>query len=195
MTEESGSVVLIVEDKERTARMYRLYLDDEYEVRVATDGKEGLEKLDHDVDVVLLDRLMPNLSGDEMLAELQSKDIDCRVVMVTAVDPDTDLLDMEFDQYLVKPVEEAELRSAVERMLARDALENQVQDMLAIASKLATLEAKLEPEQLEESGAYQQLLGEFEQLRNEADTPDPEEDYYSEATIEKLQTLLAETHE
>lgn len=189
----SGSedvVVLVVEDELDLVQTYRANLEEEYDVRTATDGEEGLEKLDGTVDVVLLDRRMPGMSGDEVLDAIRSRGVDCRVVMVTAVDPDTDLLHMDFDEYLVKPVTGAELRDAVERMLARNDLEDRIGEMFAVASKLATLESKLDIDQQERSEEHQQLLDEFQTLRDEVEIPDTEEDYYSEATLEKLQLLL-----
>lgn len=193
MSVMGGTTVLIVEDEQDLRETYRAALESEYEVRTASDGEAALETVDDAVDIVFLDRRMPGLSGDEVLHEVRDRGVDCRVVMVTAVDPDTDLLQMDFDEYLVKPVETDRLRSAVERMLARDAMEDQVREMFAVASKLATLESKLEISQQQRSERYQQLLEEFYALRDEIDLPSPEDDYYSESTLEKLQALLEAT--
>ena len=51
MSPSNEPVVLIVEDEPDVAETYRLYLDPDYDVRVAADGDEGLEMLDDDVDV------------------------------------------------------------------------------------------------------------------------------------------------
>ncbi|MEF8782473.1 MAG: response regulator [Haloarculaceae archaeon] len=187
------TTVLVVEDEQGLRETYRAALESEYEVRTASDGEAALETVDDAVDIVFLDRRMPGLSGDEVLHEVRDRGVDCRVVMVTAVDPDTDLLQMDFDEYLVKPVETDRLRGAVERMLARDAMEDQVRKMFAVASKLATLESKLEISQQQRSERHQQLLEEFYALRDEVDLPSPEDDYYSESTLEKLQALLEAT--
>lgn len=193
MSVMGGTTVLIVEDEQDLRETYRAALESEYEVRTASDGEAALETVDDAVDIVFLDRRMPGLSGDEVLHEVRDRGVDCRVVMVTAVDPDTDLLQMDFDEYLVKPVETDRLRGAVERMLARDAMEDQVREMFAVASKLATLESKLEISQQQRSERHQQLLEEFYALRDEVDLPSPEDDYYSESTLEKLQALLEAT--
>lgn len=191
MSVERDSVVLIVDDEPAVVEMYRLYLTEEYDVRTATDGEEALKKLDNVVDVVLLDRRMPGLSGDEVLERIRARAVDCRVVMVTAVNPDLDILDMEFDEYLVKPVTREQLQDAVERMLARDALKRRIMRMFALASKLATLEQKLDVEQLERSEEYQQLLKEFSTLRDDVELPD-RDTYYSDATLAKFQALVEE---
>jgi len=62
MSDSDRPVVLIVEDEPYVAETYRLWLREDYEVEMAHDGDEGLSKLDADVDVVLLDRMMPGLS-------------------------------------------------------------------------------------------------------------------------------------
>ncbi len=81
-------LVLVVEDEPDLADLYATWLRGEYRVRVAYGGREALEKLDDEVEVVLLDRRMPDLSGDEALKEIRERGFDCRVAMVTAVEPD-----------------------------------------------------------------------------------------------------------
>ena len=75
-----------------------------HDVRTAYGGEEALEKADEDVDLVFLDRQMPDMSGDDVLERVRERGLDCRVVMVTAVDPDFDIVEMPFDDYLTKPV-------------------------------------------------------------------------------------------
>lgn len=193
MDSEDDGVILIIDDEPETVETYRLFLNEEYEVREATDGQEGLTKVDQETDIVLLDRKMPGLSGDEVLAEIRSRDLDCRVVMVTAVEPDLDLLHLDFDEYIVKPVTEKELRQVVDRMLERNSVEDRIQEMFALASKLAILEAKLDIDQLEQSNEYQELLNQFATLRDEVTLPDVEEDYYLNEQVRKFQTLLNRT--
>ena len=54
MSDSEDPVVLIVEDEPDVAETYRLWLEENYEVRMAQNGDVGLEKLDSTVDVVLL---------------------------------------------------------------------------------------------------------------------------------------------
>lgn len=82
-------VVLVVDDEEDLANLYSQWLSDDYAVRTAYNGEQALERLDETVDVVLLDRRMPGLSGDDALNRIREREYDCRVAMVTAVDPDT----------------------------------------------------------------------------------------------------------
>lgn len=182
--------VLVVDDEQSIADSYEAHLESEYDVSVAYSGEEALETADEETDVVLLDRRMPEMSGDEVLGRIDERGLGCRVIMVTAVDPDLDIIEMPFDEYLTKPVTGDQLRETIQRMLARESQEVQIQEMFALASKLATLEAKLDYEQLEESDEYQEILAEFREMQREGGLPDSMDDPYLEATLEKMQALL-----
>ena len=184
--------VLVVDDEQAITDTYSELLDDRYTVEVSNSGEQALATLSEGIDVVLLDRRMPGMSGDELLEEIRARGVDCRVVMITAVDPDTNIIGMKFDEYLVKPVSEQQLHEVVERMLTRDHLDQQIQRMVNVASRLATLETKLDYEQLECSDEYDRLRSEFDSLRAEVTLPEETEDEYVHATIEKLDALLSE---
>jgi DNA-binding response OmpR family regulator len=111
--------VLVVEDEAEAADLYTKQLRDSYHVMTAYSGEEALEMIDPRVDIVLLDRRMPGLSGDEVLEEIRVREIPCRVIMVTAIDPDVEIIDLPFDEYLTKPVTGEELHETIERMLGR----------------------------------------------------------------------------
>lgn len=115
--------VLVVEDEEAVVEAYAMWLSDTANVRTATGGREALELVDEDVDAVLLDRRMPDLSGDETLAEMRERGHDCPVAMVTAVDPtvDVDGVDASFETYLTKPVTKEQIVDAVAELLERSA--------------------------------------------------------------------------
>jgi two-component system response regulator AdeR len=165
MSDSETPVVLIVEDEPDVAETYRLWLDDDYEVRLAEDGDEGLEKLDDDVDVVLLDRMMPGLSGDEVLERIRNGDLDCRVAMVTAVEPDFDILQMGFDAYLSKPIKSDELHNTVENLLERSEYDSLLQEYYALVEKQATLEATKSRAELANNDEYQALKDDIESMR------------------------------
>ncbi len=182
--------VLIVDDKPDVVGTYREQLDDTYTTQTANSGQEALEKLDTAVDVMLLDRRMPEMNGDEVLERVRERELGCWVVMVTAVDPDMDMVTLDFDEYLVKPVSGAQLNDAVERMLKRDRLDEQIQQIVELGSKLATLEAKLNYEQLQQSERYTELREEFGQLRDSVELTERDDDPYLEATVENIDALL-----
>jgi len=62
---------------------------------------------------------MPGMSGDEVLETLREEGHGCPVVMVTAVEPDEGMVDLSFDEYVVKPADREELLRTVERALSR----------------------------------------------------------------------------
>lgn len=109
--------VLFVDDEPALADGHAAQLSDEHDTRTAHDGRSALETLDADVDVVFLDRRMPGLTGEEVLEAIRENGYDCRVVMLTGVEPAADIVEMGFDEYLVKPVGADELRATVDRLL------------------------------------------------------------------------------
>src|SRR6056297_621842 len=178
MTSESP-VVLVVDDNRAIANTYTAFLSDEYTVRTAYNGKEALDELGPEVDVVLLDRRMPEVSGDAVLEEIQSRQLDCRVVMLTAVDPDFDIIDMGFDEYLVKPIEREELNDVVEEMLERATYDDDFRRYLALVSKKATLEEEKSTAELEASEEYTQIEDRLADRREQVgvDLSDLEEEF------------------
>ncbi|ELZ00934.1 response regulator receiver protein [Natrialba chahannaoensis JCM 10990] len=163
------SEVLVVDDEPRLADLFEGWLASKWSVSTAYSGEEALEKVSESVDLVLLDRRMPEQSGDDVLATIRSRGYDTRVVMVTAVDPDFDIIDMEFDDYLVKPVSKDELLDNVADVLERAAYESSVREYYSLASKRALLEKEKAEHELNESTAYQELLARIDDVAAETD--------------------------
>jgi len=161
--------VLAVDDEERVVQAIQLWLDDEYRVVTATSGPEALELLPGGVDVVLLDRHMPQMSGSDVLDRIREEGYDCRVAMVTAVDPDFDVVDMPFDHYVSKPVDGAELRSVVDGLLRLNEYDQQLRELYTLTRKISALEEKKSRGQLAESDRYNALLEREAELQSEVD--------------------------
>lgn len=161
--------VLIVEDEPEVAELYRGYLDGPYDVQVANTGEEALRLADEDVDGVLLDRRLPDISGAEVLAELRSRELDCRVAMVTAVEPDVDIVEMGFDLYLVKPATRDDILAAVERLGTRSSYDAKLRRTAALVTKRAVLETERTPAELRSSEEYGELLSRIESLQGDLD--------------------------
>jgi two-component system response regulator AdeR len=167
MSDEDTPVVLIVEDEPDVAETYNLWLAKDYEVRIAHDGDEGLGKLDDSVDVVLLDRMMPGASGDEVLQQIRDRGYECRVAMVTAVEPDFDILEMGFDAYLCKPIKSDELYDTVSNLLDRSEYDNLLQEYYSLVEKLATLEATKSSAELADNAEYRALQDRVDDLEDD----------------------------
>lgn len=109
--------ILVVEDENKIARFVELELKYEgYEVDIAEDGRKGLEKgLKQDIDLILLDVMLPGLSGMEVCRRIRQEGRQVPIIMLTAKDDVTDKvagLDMGADDYMTKPF-------AIEELLAR----------------------------------------------------------------------------
>jgi DNA-binding response OmpR family regulator len=161
--------VLIVEDEAQVADLYRSYLEDDYDVTVATTGEDALDTVGDDTDAVLLDRRLPDRPGAEVLAAIRDRGLDCRVAMVTAVEPDVDIVEMGFDLYLVKPATHDDIRTVVDRLGTRANYDETLQETAALVTKRAVLEAERTAAELESSPEYQQLLDDIEALQDDLD--------------------------
>jgi len=166
---EDTPTVLVVDDERDLADLYAAWLEADYRVRTAYGGDEAMAALDETVDVALIDRLMPAVSGDEVLEHVRREAYACRVSMVTAVEPDFDIIEMGFDEYIVKPIRRDELLEVVESLLSRSTYDRQLQEFFALASKRAALQAQKTERELEDSDAYSDLTADLEAMRTELD--------------------------
>lgn len=169
MTATDRPVVLVVDDYPDVADLYATWLESEYAVRTAYDGQAALKLLDKTVDVVLLDRKMPNLSGEALLAEIRARDLDCRVAAVTGIQPDFDVIEMPLDAYLQKPVRQTELIETVQSLLRRAEYDEHLRQYCALASRKAALETEKSQRELEQSQAYAALEERIASLAHETD--------------------------
>ena len=165
--------VLVVEDERALIELYVRWLEDDYTVLTAAGGEEALEQFSEDIDVVLLDRLMPGMSGDEVLEEIRERIPDCEVAMVTAVEPDFDVITMGFDDYLTKPVEREELLETIDRLLSRTQFDDIEQELYALSSKQAALRSSKPKEELDENEEFSELQRRIDELRDELNTTLP----------------------
>lgn len=161
--------VLIVDDERPLAELYEEWLGDQYGTRIAHDGEEALKRISDTIDVVLLDRRMPGLTGGEVLQSIRENGYRVQVAMVTAVEPDYDIIDMGFDDYIVKPMTREELIALVENLVSRSSYDDAVSRYFELASKKAALEAAKPPMELQESDEYAALVSELENVKANAD--------------------------
>lgn len=167
-TEDAGDepVVLIVDDDRGLVDMFASALAEDFDVLTAYDGDTALEAVDESVDVVVLDRRMPEMTGDQVLEKIRARDYDCGVVMLTAVDPDINVLDMDFDEYAVKPITIQDLRETVSRIVAlKSGLDAGPQRYYALVSKRFALESRHPRAELLDWNSYQALIEEIEERR------------------------------
>ena len=115
--------ILIIEDEKKIRRFLQLELEHEgYSVITAEDGEEGLNKVKNNhYDIVLLDLMLPKLSGEEVCKEIREFS-EIPIIILTAKDQTlnkVELLDMGADDYLTKPFSYNELNGRVKALLRR----------------------------------------------------------------------------
>lgn len=160
------TTVLIVEDEKELADLFTLWLDDQYTVKTAYSGSQALPLLDDSLDVVLLDRRLPDTSGEDILRKIQSQGLECLVAMVSAVQPSIQIADLPIDEYITKPVEREQLLRTVEELVLRTGIDVTKRQLLAAISRRIVLERDqydINPDSNEE---YQSLLRKISKLES-----------------------------
>ncbi|MGR9048753.1 response regulator transcription factor [Halobacillus faecis] len=114
--------ILVVEDETKIARVLELELEYEgYQVTKAHDGMEGLRLYrEKEWDLLLLDIMLPDLSGTDLLKRIRSGDEETPVIMLTAKDSVKDKvtgLDLGANDYVTKPFEIEELLARIRAAL------------------------------------------------------------------------------
>lgn len=147
------ATVLIVDDEPFNIEIIMEYLEDEgYELRSAEDGLDAWNQLEAEpdaFDLVLLDRMMPNMDGMETLAKIKDHDVlrELPVILQTALASKQDIADgMKAGAYyyLTKPFEEEMLRSVIATA---------VEDRLRYRSAQDAIEEPSHAEQLQSGGS------------------------------------------
>jgi len=117
--------ILIVEDEQRIARFIKKGLElEEYLADVSNDGAKALEMIQiNGYDLIILDIMLPGLSGIEICQKIRQDNIDTPVIILTARDSVEDRvsgLDAGADDYLVKPFAIGELLARIRALLRRE---------------------------------------------------------------------------
>lgn len=135
--------ILLIEDEEKLAKFVQMELSyEDYDVAVANDGLSGLMTArDVEPDLVLLDWMMPGLSGVEVCRRLRATGFKEPIILMTAKDDVADRvagLDAGADDYVVKPFSIEELLARVRAHLRR----NQPQEVDVLQFQNLTLNRK-----------------------------------------------------
>ena len=168
MAAAGGPRVMVVDDDPQIRSLYADFLAG-FDVVTAAGGREALDRLDGSVDVLLVDRQMPGLSGDEVAEQVRARSVGCAIALVTGVDPDLDIVDAGIDGYAVKPVSRGELTTLVSRLYRWLEYDSRLREYYAIAEKVAVLEAEagLGPPRRREA-EYRRLRRRLEATKAEA---------------------------
>lgn len=140
--------ILIIEDDASLAQLLIYGLEEEgFTADVCADGLEGLTLALQDMhDLILLDRMLPGLPGEEILTRIRRSNIATPVIFITAIGDSTEKingLDLGADDYLVKPFDIGELLARI-RSVMRRSLHQPAASVLAFGDiSLSEKEAKL----------------------------------------------------
>ncbi|MDK6260448.1 MULTISPECIES: response regulator transcription factor [Corynebacterium] len=123
------TTILIVEDEESLADPLAFLLNKEgFETVIAGDGPTALEEFEaHDIDIVLLDLMLPGMSGTDVCKQLRTTS-NVPVIMVTARDSEIDKvvgLELGADDYVTKPYSSRELIARIRAVLRRQAVDTE----------------------------------------------------------------------
>ena len=137
----SQQAILIVEDEQKLSRVLELELQYEnYKTAIANDGKEALRLMEEkDWDLVLLDIMLPELSGMEVLRKIRRTDEVTPIILLTARDEVHDKvsgLDLGANDYITKPFQIEELLARI-RVHLRQRATNGVQSEKLIVGDLS----------------------------------------------------------
>ncbi len=135
--------ILIADDNVQNAELLEAHLDGSgYEIRIATNGEETLAMAQEWVpEIVLLDVMMPKLSGFEVCKRLRAEPATqgVGVLMVTALDQPTDIekaVEVGTDDFLSKPINKTELLLRVRALLEAIKAPNEVDRSLTYFGKV-----------------------------------------------------------
>ncbi len=141
--QEKVPTILIVDDNEQNVELMQAYLEElDCETLLAYNGKEALEVVDkHLPDLLLLDIMMPQMSGFEVCKRLKadSRTQDIPIIMVTALNEFGDIergIDSGTDDFVSKPVNKLELLARVRTMLKLKHLSDRLERTLAYLSEI-----------------------------------------------------------
>jgi len=145
--------ILAIDDESSVRQSYRIMLSEQYRVLLAENAPAGLEKISKNhVDLILLDLIMPNMSGIQFLEQLSRRNEDIPVIVVTgtnSVATAVEAMKLGAREYVIKPFEVDEVMLLVDRIVSEQ-------------------QAKQELKALREAGAngFEALIGDSPAFRD-----------------------------
>ncbi|WP_068676153.1 response regulator transcription factor [Oceanobacillus sp. Castelsardo] len=143
----SQAKILIVEDEQKISRALQLELEYEnYETEVANNGKDALLLMEaNEWDLVLLDIMIPELSGLEVLRRIRRTDDETPIILLTARDEVHDKvsgLDLGANDYITKPFQIEELLARIRVHLRKPKVKKETGNKLTIGDLVVNLQSR-----------------------------------------------------
>jgi DNA-binding response OmpR family regulator len=145
---EVNTHILVIEDETKIARVLRMELEYEgYQVTVEYDGRTGLETaLEVEPDLILLDVMLPELSGLEVLRRLRKENVNTPVILLTARNTTMDKvsgLDHGANDYVTKPFEIEELLARIRACLRNNPPSKEEKSVLNVEDLVIDIDARM----------------------------------------------------
>ncbi len=122
--------ILVVDDEPGILESFRMILKDDYNVLTVTDGAKALEILRNEtVNLVILDIMLPGMSGLEVLGEIRKIENDVEVIMVTAIKAlktAIDAMKLGASDYIIKPFDVEEIKFVIDKTLRSGEIAHEV---------------------------------------------------------------------
>lgn len=137
----------LVEDEENLNDILKLYLQKEgFQVTSFLNGESARGSIDSKTDLWVLDIMLPDIDGFQILKEIREKDMDVPVIFISARDKDIDRiigLEMGSDDYISKPFLPRELVIRVQKLLKRVYSADKYQDILIVEGYIIDMEKRI----------------------------------------------------
>lgn len=155
---------MVVENNQELSSQYRTWFEGFCTVYIANDCESAYSYFKNDIDVVLLDRELSDGSGEDILAWVRAMELEWSVAIVSGIDPPLRDLEMSFDDYLQKPVEKAEITTAIKRLYLRSKIGNHLNEFYALTTKKRLLEQYYPSHELLSKEKYAAIERRLEEL-------------------------------
>jgi CheY-like chemotaxis protein len=119
---KKGKKILYADDtKENRVFAELVFMNSDYELFLAVDGKEALEIFEKEnPDIIITDLYMPNLNGIQLFLEVRKKNKKIPIIAFTGADfedNDPEIMDLGFNDFLHKPIDDQQLKETVAKFI------------------------------------------------------------------------------
>ncbi|THE64457.1 response regulator [Salinadaptatus halalkaliphilus] len=135
--------VLLADDQQQLLEIYSVWLAADYDVVTAADGREALALLNESIDVAILDRAMPDLSGEEVLTAVADAGQQTPIAILTAKQVSPNDVSVPADRLLRKPITKDELIDVIAELNRLPTIAPVAREVEARAHRLAFVETHL----------------------------------------------------
>ena len=194
-----GKKILIVDDNEMNRKVAKKLFEKSgcEDMVLASSGYECLEELENrrDFDVILLDDMMPKMSGTITLKKIKEREIEIPVVALTAnalTGMKESYLESGFDDYISKPMEKKEVATVLNKIFEKRAPKKSLEDQENSQAEKALKEVEKEEKKIDDNFLEPVKTGKEEEL---LEPPKMEEKEVAEEVVEETQPVEAPKEE